>query len=130
MNPHIPHTQVIGYIVTTVVLFIFIFASASSWILFVSHALGGLYEKTAQSKFNTKVFGVFALCLTVVTIGLAIGFGYMTKDTGAGIPIDASTIIRNVRSAKAIVNGAKRARDQSQRMLAEKEEGVPDTSSA
>jgi len=85
-------------IVTTVIVFIFAFASASSWILFVTRALPAIYTRTDQEMFNVKAFGLFALVLTLVTIGLALAFGFATKDTKVKVPLDFNTLLKNVQS--------------------------------
>jgi len=85
-------------VITTVIIFIFVFASASSWTLFASHALPAIYTKTDKEMFNVKAFGIFAGSLTLVTIGLALAFGFATKDTKAKVPLDFNTLLKNVQT--------------------------------
>jgi len=84
-------------VVATIVVFIFMFATASSWILFTETALPCIFHSTPATLFNAKAYGLFALVLTVTTIGLSLAFAFATRNTQAKVPIDFNTLIKNVQ---------------------------------
>jgi hypothetical protein len=77
-----------GVIIFSMVLFILSFATAASWVL---SANLGLRHKEGFPKV-----AIFSACLTVVTIGLAVVFGFTTKEWNLDIPVDTASLLNNL----------------------------------
>ena len=83
-----------GLVIGSVVLFMMTFASAGSWLLLVEHAIPSIRTKDTG---HVKAFGLMAILLSVVTIGLALAFAFGTRDLKVKLPLDFATVIKNVQ---------------------------------
>jgi hypothetical protein len=90
--------KLVALVITTVIVFIFSFASATSWVVFAQHALPAINSATPKEMFNVKAYGIFAGVLTLVTLVLAIGFAFGTKNIKAKVPLDFNALLKNVQT--------------------------------
>lgn len=115
------HFRVVGLVVYSVIIFIFSFATASAWVAAATQAIrfeahakhganmpynfgsthmaalgsGNVHHKTQGS--ITKIAFIFTSVLTVVTLGLAIGFAFASKSEHTfDISGSSSSLIQNI----------------------------------
>ena len=114
--------RVVGLVVFSVIIFIFSFATASAWVAAATQAIrfqahskygaNGSYDfsathmaATGRGNPNhkaqgsiTKIAFIFTGILTLVTLGLAIGFAFATKTTDRTYDVSgsSSSLVQNI----------------------------------
>ena len=86
-----PQREFAGFslnVVLTTILFIVIFITASSWTLAVN--------KEFEHKKNTLNYWMFSLVMTLVTIGLSIGFGELAHAVNQKVDITITNLLGTV----------------------------------
>jgi hypothetical protein len=81
-----------GTVIASVFLFIFAFSAAGSWLLLVEHLIPG------KDSGHVKAFAVLATVMTLLTLGLALAFAFTTRNSKTKVPLDFSTLVKNVQA--------------------------------